>query len=106
MEGPVAGFGAVRLGALRLGALRFGAVAGAGVIALIGNAFAADLSSVLPTKAPRLVPMAYDWSGFYLGGHVGYGLGGSNWSATQAGSATPSLSGYRPRMRCASTWKR
>jgi high affinity Mn2+ porin len=93
MEGPVAGFGAVRLGALRLGALRFGAVAGAGVIALIGNAFAADLSSVLPTKAPRLVPMAYDWSGFYLGGPVGYGLGGSNWSATQAGSATPSLSG-------------
>lgn len=93
MEGPVAGFGAVRLGALRLGALRFGTVAGAGLIALIGNAFAADLSSVLPTKAPPLAPMAYDWSGFYLGGHVGYGLGGSNWSATQAGSATPSLSG-------------
>ena len=88
MEGPVAGFGAVRLGALR-----FGAAAGVGLIALIGNAFAADLSSVLPTKAPPLVPMAYDWSGFYLGGHVGYGLGGSNWSATQAGSATPSLSG-------------
>jgi len=67
MEGPVARFGAVRLGALR-----FGAVAGVGLIALIGNAFAADLSSVLPTKAPPLVPVAYDWSGFYLGGHVGY----------------------------------
>jgi high affinity Mn2+ porin len=88
MEGPVARFGAVRLGALR-----FGAVAGVGLIALIGNAFAADLSSVLPTKAPPLVPVAYDWSGFYLGGHVGYALGGSNWSATPAGSSTPSLSG-------------
>ena len=70
MEGPVAGFGAVRLGALR-----FGAVAGVGLIALIGNAFAADLSAVLPTKAAPLAPAAYDWSGFYLGGHLGYGPG-------------------------------
>jgi high affinity Mn2+ porin len=38
-----------------------------GVIALDGNAVAADL----PMKA-RLQP-AYDWSGFYLGAHVGYG---------------------------------
>jgi high affinity Mn2+ porin len=88
MEGPVAGFGAVRLGALR-----FGAAACVGLIALIGKASAADLSAVLPTKAAPLVPAAYDWSGFYLGGHVGYGLGGSNWSATQAGSSMPSLSG-------------
>ncbi len=74
--------------------MRFGAGAGVGLIALIGNASAADLSAVLPTKAPPpSVPAAYDWSGFYLGGHVGYGLGGSNWSATQAGSSAPSLSG-------------
>ncbi len=38
-----------------------------GIIALDGNAVAADL----PMKA-RLKP-AYDWSGFYLGAHVGYG---------------------------------
>lgn len=38
-----------------------------GVLALDGIAVAADL----PVKA-RLAP-AYDWSGFYLGAHVGYG---------------------------------
>jgi high affinity Mn2+ porin len=44
-------------------------------------AHAADLSG-LPTKAPP--PVSYDWTGFYLGGHIGYALGGSNWSAMPA----------------------
>ena len=53
-------------------------------------ALAAD--DIMPTKAPPPpAPLAYDWSGFYLGAHVGYALGGSDWSATQAGG--PSLSG-------------
>ena len=45
------------------------ALAGAalGILALDGIAVAADL----PVKG-RLAP-AYDWSGFYLGAHVGYG---------------------------------
>ena len=76
------------------GVMRGLGLAGIGLIVLVGGARAADLSAVLPTKAPPPpAPVAYDWSGFYLGGHVGYALGGSNWSATQAGSATPSLSG-------------
>jgi len=83
MKGLVAGSGTLRLGA----------AAGVGWIALIGNSFAADLSAVLPTKAPPPIPVSYDWSGSYLGAHVGYALGGSNWSATQGGSVTPSLSG-------------
>ncbi|MGC1250411.1 MAG: carbohydrate porin [Xanthobacteraceae bacterium] len=63
-------------------------------MALIGHAAAADISAVLPTKAPPpATPVAYDWTGYYIGGHVGYGLGGSNWSATQAGGSTSSLSG-------------
>jgi high affinity Mn2+ porin len=78
-------------------ATRLGA-AGVGLIALMasapmGNADAADLATVLPTKAPPPAPVAYDWTGLYLGAHVGYALGGSNWSATQAGAATPSLGG-------------
>ena len=53
-------------------------------------ALAAD--DIMPTKAPPpAAPLAYDWTGFYLGAHVGYALGGSNWSATQAGG--PNLSG-------------
>ena len=49
-------------------------------------AFAADLSGALPTKAPPpAVLAAYDWSGFYLGGHAGYAFGGSDWTSAQAG---------------------
>ncbi len=67
-------------------------LAGIGLIVLAGSARAADLSAALPTKAPPpAAPVGYDWSGFYLGAHVGYGLGGSDWSATQVGG--PGLSG-------------
>src|SRR5665647_1841304 len=47
-------------------------VAGAGLslFACDGAAFAADL----PLKAPAFKAV-YDWTGFYLGGHVGYGGG-------------------------------
>lgn len=58
-------------------------VAGVGMIVLAGAAQAADLTAVLPTKAPPpAVQNAYDWSGFYLGGHVGYAAGASNFTAT------------------------
>src|SRR4051812_37363623 len=48
------------------------ALAGAafGALALGSPAMAADL----PFKAPYLRP-AFDWSGFYIGGHTGYGRG-------------------------------
>jgi high affinity Mn2+ porin len=65
--------------------------AGIGLVVLAGGAQAADLSGALPTKAPPAAPLAYDWTGFYLGAHVGYALGGSNWSATQTGA--PPLGG-------------
>src|ERR1700694_5396880 len=45
------------------------ATASAGLIALAGSAFAADL----PVKAPPMMaPPAYSWSGFYIGGQVGW----------------------------------
>ena len=50
------------------------ALAGAvfGALALGSPAMAADM----PLKAPHLRP-AFDWSGFYIGGHTGYGGGSS-----------------------------
>jgi hypothetical protein len=42
-------------------------------------AVAADPSATLPLKAAG-VSSAYDWSGFYVGGYLGYGWGRSNWS--------------------------
>jgi high affinity Mn2+ porin len=55
----------------------------------VERALAAD--GIMPTKAPAPAA-AYDWSGFYVGGHAGYALGGSNFSATQ-GAGLLDLSG-------------
>lgn len=38
------------------------------------NALAADKPLAWPVKAPRTDPV-YDWTGFYVGGHAGYGGG-------------------------------
>jgi high affinity Mn2+ porin len=57
------------------------------------NGRAADLPVVnaMPLKASPLIA-AYDWSGFYVGGHLGYAWGSSNWAATGAdGNAFGSL---------------
>src|SRR5262245_25850581 len=48
-------------------------------VLIAGAAHAADL----PTKAPiRKAPIAvpFSWTGFYIGGHVGYGWGDKEWS--------------------------
>src|SRR5436309_2963177 len=47
--------------------------AAAGAIMLASPALAADL----PVKAPQYRP-AFDWSGFYIGGHTGYSRGASS----------------------------
>ncbi len=67
-------------------------IAGLGLIVLAGNADAADLSAVLPTKAPPPLPVAYDWAGYYIGGHLGYAGGSSNWSS--AGGLSGALDFY------------
>jgi high affinity Mn2+ porin len=64
-------------------------VAGAIAMAAAPSARAASLSAVLPTKAPpSLAPAAYDWTGFYLGAHLGYAWGSSRFAgpATVTGS--------------------
>src|SRR5271155_965760 len=63
-------------------------LAGITLIALARGAVAADLTAIMAMKAPppALAPPAYDWTGFYVGGHLGYAWGSSNWT-------TPSLAG-------------
>jgi len=41
-------------------------------LAAAGSARAADMPVKAPPMAPA--PAAFDWSGFYIGGHVGYGV--------------------------------
>ena len=63
-------------------------------VALTGEQRAFSADNILPTKAPP--PEAsggYDWTGFYVGSSYGYAGGSSRWTATQVGTATPSLSG-------------
>jgi outer membrane immunogenic protein len=46
-----------------------------------GSALAADLPVRAPTyKAPP--PVYYSWSGFYIGGHLGYGWANAHWTTT------------------------
>ena len=44
-------------------------------------AFAADLPARTYTKAaPIIMAPIYSWTGFYVGGHVGYGWGSEDWT--------------------------
>ena len=66
-----------------IAALAFAAATG------VGAASAADLGArpYMPyTKAPAYVDALYNWSGFYLGGHVGGSSTNQNW--TNAGNTT------------------
>jgi len=38
-------------------------------------AFAGPAKAAMPVKAPRAAAVVWNWSGFYLGGHLGYGWG-------------------------------
>jgi high affinity Mn2+ porin len=70
-------------------------VTGISLMALAGasHADAADLSGALPTKAPPPAA-AYDWIGFYVGGHVGYAGGSSHWATSNASGSFSLYQGF------------
>ncbi len=61
-------------------------------LAASSAAFAADLPAAIPLELPATprsywdgyAAGAYDWNGFYVGGHAGYAWGNSNWTASTA----------------------
>jgi outer membrane immunogenic protein len=59
-------------------------LAGASLLAIGAvSASAADLPARMPAKAPAYVqPMAFSWTGFYLGLNGGYGFGRSEFNGT------------------------
>lgn len=61
---------------------------GLSLLVLARPAVAADI----PLKTPALKSV-YDWTGLYIGGHFGYAAGNTDWTATEAGAAIPSLNG-------------
>jgi outer membrane immunogenic protein len=62
-------------------------MAGALVLSMSATAYGADMAARPYTKAPPMPAAAvYNWTGFYIGGHVGYGWGHtSNDSFSAAG---------------------
>lgn len=58
---------------------KIGALA-TGLLWAASAASAADLPARVYTKAPAVVAPLYNWTGFYLGAHAGYGWGDSDWS--------------------------
>jgi outer membrane immunogenic protein len=78
---------------MHMGAMRGGLLALAGVTMIGGSATAADLKPAPVYKAPPagVLPAAYDWTGFYIGGHVGYGWDRDKWrdAAGLNSSSTP-----------------
>jgi outer membrane immunogenic protein len=53
-----------------------------GALLTSGNALAADLPVKAPVRAPVVAP-AYNWTGFYIGAHVGGGWTDSDWVHVQ-----------------------
>jgi outer membrane immunogenic protein len=45
-----------------------------------GSALAADLPPRMAVKAPVVAPVAYSWTGCFVGGHVGAGWSRTGWS--------------------------
>jgi high affinity Mn2+ porin len=64
-----------------------------GALIVVAAAKSAAADDVMATKAsaiPYLGP-AYDWSGFYVGGHFGVASGSSNWTAAPGISGSTNL---------------
>jgi high affinity Mn2+ porin len=65
-------------------------VAAGVIVQMTGPLAAADLP--IAYKAPP-IPRAYDWSGFYVGGHLGVAAGNSDWTADPTVAGLPATSG-------------
>ena len=62
------------------GTMRLLASIGLASAALCGAANAADLGRPVYKAPPAgVLPATYDWTGFYIGGHVGYGWATKDW---------------------------
>jgi outer membrane immunogenic protein len=58
------------------------ATCGLAALAAAAPAYAADLPARMPTKAPVVMESIYNWTGLYIGAHVGYGWADKDWNQT------------------------
>jgi outer membrane immunogenic protein len=71
---------------MRVSMLKTIAASALAAIAVASAASAADLAARPYTKAPVMAPV-YDWTGFYIGGNVGYSWGRSSDTSTLTNGA-------------------
>jgi opacity protein-like surface antigen len=73
-------------------------------------AAAGAASWAMPVKAPRAAAVPWNWSGFYLGGHVGYGWGGDPFSDPSfSGAVVPTginSDGFVGGFQAGANWQR
>jgi outer membrane immunogenic protein len=72
---------------MRNSAFIFSTAVAVSAIVSIGTASAADLAPQTYTKAPPPVVAVYDWTGFYIGGNIGYSWGRSSDASTLTNGA-------------------
>jgi outer membrane immunogenic protein len=65
------------------------ATCGLAALAAAAPAFAADLPARMPAKAPVMMESGYNWTGFYIGAHVGYGWASKDWDQTNSSFGLP-----------------
>ncbi len=65
----------------------------AGVISCVESAVAADIAPAEPAAVSTPEASRYEWAGFYVGGHIGYAWGTSNWTARSTTDPASSVSG-------------
>ena len=69
-------------GTMRRGLLALVGLVGATMLS--GGAMAADMGRPVYKAPPAgALPVAYDWTGFYVGGHVGYGWADKDWRESE-----------------------
>jgi outer membrane immunogenic protein len=80
------------------GTMRRGLLAAVGLMSatmLSGAALAADIARPMYKAPPAgVMPVAYDWTGFYIGGHVGYGWADKSWTDSFGLAATHHADGF------------
>jgi outer membrane immunogenic protein len=69
-----------KLGSLLAAAISFG---------IAQSAWAADLPARPVYKAPVAIPVTPTWTGFYIGGHAGYGWSSTDWGFPVVGFYNP-----------------
>ena len=73
---------------------------------LVAPALAADLPARMPVKAaPAVVTTMYNWSGFYIGGHGGYGWGDADWAFTTGTATSHDVDGYVAGIHTGFNWQ-